>query len=73
MYIRNMENEFLKPSDVALRLKVSTRTVVNMILKGKIKALEISGEKRKSYRILSGELDRFIASEYHKKTHIKDD
>ena len=66
MYIRNMDNEFLKPSDVALRLKVSTRTVVNMILKGKIKALEISGEKRKSYRILSGELDRFIASEYQK-------
>ena len=61
-----MDNEFLKPSDVALRLKVSTRTVVNMILKGKIKALEISGEKRKSYRILSGELDRFIASEYQK-------
>ena len=66
MYIGNMDDEFLRPSEVALRLKVSTRTVVNMILRGTIKALEISGEKRKSYRILSGELDRFIASEYQK-------
>ena len=66
MYIRNMDKEFLKPSDVAMRLQVSTRTVINMISAGKIKALEITGDKRKSYRILSGELDRFIASEYEK-------
>lgn len=61
-----MEDEFLKTSEVARILKVCDRTVINMIQNGTLRALTISGENRKSYRILSGELDRFIAREYEK-------
>ncbi len=61
-----MNDEYLKPSEVARILKVSSGTVINMIHSGKLKALTISGKHRKSYRILSGELDRFAAREYQK-------
>ncbi len=62
-----MNDEYLKPSEVALKLKVCRRTVINMIHSGKLKALIISGKKQKNYRILSGELDRFVAEEYERQ------
>jgi len=61
-----MKDEYLRPSEVAGILKVSTRTVLKMIETGKLKALVLSGDKRKNYRILSGELDRFAAEEYER-------
>ena len=61
-----MNDEYLKPSEVAIILKISSRTVLKMINEGKLRALEISGKERKYYRILKGELDRFAASEYEK-------
>jgi len=61
-----MNDEYLKPSEVAKLLKITPRSVIKMILEGRIKALQISGTKRKSYRILSGELDRFSAEQYQK-------
>ena len=66
-----MEDEFLTLSELCIRLKVSRPTVMNMINTGKLTAIILSGDKRKSYRVLVSELDRFIASEYQKK--IKDD
>ena len=62
-----MNNEFLTPQDVALALKISPKTVLKMIKDGRLVAIEIAGDKRKTYRILSGELDRYIAGEYVKK------
>ena len=61
-----MNDEYLTPSEVARLLKVSSRTVINMIHSQKLKALEVAGKKRMSYRILLSELDRFIAKEYEK-------
>ena len=61
-----MNNQYLTPTEVSRILKVSPRTVIKMIHEKKIKALDITGIKRKSYRILSGELDRFCAFEYQK-------
>lgn len=66
-----MNDEYLKPSDVARILKVSPRTVINMIHAGKLKAITITGEERKCYRILSGELDRFVAEEYQKYEKVE--
>ena len=59
-------DEFLTPKEVATILKISKRSVINMIQNKKIKALILSGEKRFQYRILRGELDRMIAEEYQK-------
>tara|TARA_R110002126_G_scaffold51939_1_gene141841 strand:- start:16119 stop:16322 length:204 start_codon:yes stop_codon:yes gene_type:complete len=61
-----MNEEYYKPSEVAKILKVSPKTINNMINDGKLKALTISGNERKCYRILKGELDRFAAQEYEK-------
>lgn len=61
-----MKDEYLKPSEVARILNVCPRTVINMIRDGKLRAVTLSGKSRKSYRILSGELDRFTAEEYEK-------
>lgn len=57
-------NEYLTPQQVAKILQVHRRTVWNMIHDGRLKAVVISGEIRKSYRILRGELDRFVAKQY---------
>ena len=61
-----MNDKYLRPKEVAVILQVTQRTVINMIHDGKIRAVVISGKKRKSYRILSCELDRFTAIEYEK-------
>ena len=61
-----MSEDFYRIHEVANILKVCPRTVLNMIKQGKFKVIEISGVKRKTYRILKGELDRYIAEEYEK-------
>jgi len=61
-------DEYLKPSEVARILKVTTRTVNNMVRDGTLRAVTIRGKDRKSYRILSGELDRFVSEEYEKQS-----
>jgi excisionase family DNA binding protein len=61
-------DEFYSPGELASALKVSSRTIYNMIRAGKIKAVEIGvgiGE-RITYRIYKKELDRFIAENYQK-------
>ena len=57
-------DEYLTPDEIAEALKVCSRTVIKMIENGKLKALCISGTKRKTYRILAADLDRFAAEEY---------
>lgn len=72
-----MNDELLTPNEVAKIFKVSSRTVVNMIRDGKLNYIIIGGEKRKSYRIYRGEIERFAAEEYrknnlrNKKTDLK--
>lgn len=60
-----MDN-YLTPSEVAKGLKVHRRTVINMIQKGILKAVIVSGEKRKTYRIWEKELDRFMSENYER-------
>jgi excisionase family DNA binding protein len=59
--------EYLTSQQVAKILQISRRSVWNMIHDGRLKAVIISGDKRKSYRILRGELDRFVAKQYGEK------
>ena len=67
-----MDNEYLTPTEVARLLKVNPRTVLRMIENGKILAVELAGTKRKTYRILSGELDRFVSREYEKNKDVEE-
>ncbi len=55
---------FYTPKEVAKSLKVSTRTVINLIKSGKMKAVAVSGSKRNTYRIYVKEIDRFMAENY---------
>lgn len=59
-------SEFLTVAEVSRILKVHPRTVINMIKLKKIKGLELSGTKRITYRVLRGEIDRYISKEYSK-------
>ena len=68
-----MNNEYLKPSEIARMLNVHSRTVINMIHDKRLRAITITGKTRKSYRILKGELDRFVAEEYEKYHNGEDD
>ena len=71
MHNKEMEKEYLKPCEVAKILRVSTRTVINMIKAGRLVGIPTSGsEKRIHYRILAGELDRFAAREYEKRRKL---
>lgn len=67
-----MNKEYLTPQDVALILQVNPKTVLKMIRDGKLMAIEIAGEKRKTFRILSGELDRFNAREYNRNKEVSE-
>jgi len=60
-------DEYLTPKEVAIALKVCTRTVINMINDKRLKAIRTSGKQRITYRILAKELDRFIAEEYSER------
>lgn len=64
--MNNKKDQFLTVAEVADILKVTPRTVINMIHSRKLRALEISGKKRVSYRILFNELDRFVAEQYER-------
>lgn len=65
-------DQYLTPEEVAEALKVCSRTVIKMIECGKLKALCISGKKRKTYRILAKDLDRFAAEEYASQEESKE-
>lgn len=62
-----MEN-FLSIQEVAKRLNVHPKTILNLIKKNKIRAVKIGvGVKRNRYRIYEREIDRFMAEEYETK------
>lgn len=63
-----MNDEMLTTKEVAAILKVSPRAVNKMLKYGRLRGLHISGEKRKTYRFLRGEIDRFVAEQYEKQT-----
>lgn len=57
---------FITVKDMANILKVSTKTISNMIKSGKLKAVEVGGEERITYRIFEKEILRFMAENYEK-------
>ena len=59
-------DKFFTPKQLAEVLNVHSRTVINLIKGGKIKAVAIGGIKRTTYRIYEKELDRFMAENYEK-------
>tara|TARA_R110002126_G_scaffold100368_2_gene231868 strand:+ start:519 stop:737 length:219 start_codon:yes stop_codon:yes gene_type:complete len=61
-------DKFYTTKEFAEILSVSSRTVLNMINTGKIRAVIVGGEakSRKTYRIYSKELDRFMAENYQR-------
>lgn len=65
-------DEFYTPKQVADSLRVSTRTILNLIKSGKMKAIIVGGLKRNTYRIYQKELDRFMAENYEKSTSDDD-
>lgn len=68
-----MQDEFLKIAEVAQQLRVTSKTVLNMIRDGRLKGVAISNGPRKHYRILKGELDRYVAEQYQKYLKIKEE
>ena len=60
------DDELLSIGEVSRILHLHPRTVSKMIKEGKIFAIVISGDKRKTYRIMRSELDRFFNQEYAK-------
>lgn len=59
-------DKFFTPKEIANSLSVSTRTVINMIRTGKLRAVNVAGLKRMTYRVYEKELDRFIAENYER-------
>jgi len=55
------ERDEVSVSEAARRFGVSTRTVLNMIYRGVIKARRPTGAKRGMYRIPTAEIDRHLA------------
>lgn len=66
-------DKFYSPQQVAESLNVSSRTILNLIRDGKIKAVIVGGTKRITYRIYEKELDRFMAENYEKLYGGNDD
>ena len=66
-------DDFYTPKQIAESLKVSSRTVINLIKSGKIKAVIVGGTKRNTYRVYEKELDRFMAENYENLTGNPDD
>ena len=58
--------EFYTVNEVAKILKVCTKTVVLMIRKGKLRAVEVGGSQRISYRVEKNELERLLAENWDK-------
>lgn len=62
--------KFYTIKEVAEILSVCPKTVVSLIRDGKLKAVEIGGTERISFRVYEKELDRFMAEnaeKYRKK------
>lgn len=60
-------DKFLTIKELAAILKVSGKTILNMIKAGQIKAVPLSGTKRISYRIYEKDLERFMAESFKSK------
>ena len=61
-----INEEFYKLSEVAKILRVTTKTILNMLRDGRLRGIPISNGTRKHYRILKKELDRYVAEQYEK-------
>ncbi len=58
--------EFYTVKEVANILNVCNQTVIAMIRAGRLRAIEVSGSKRITYRICKHELDRIRAEGWDK-------
>lgn len=56
--------KFYTVSELAKLLNCSKRTVLRLIAKWKIKAVNLGGGNRPSWRIYDGELQRLMAESY---------
>lgn len=65
--------EFYTVKEVANILNVCTQTVTSMIKDGRLKALEVAGSKRITYRIRKHEIDRIEAESWEKSRNDKMD
>jgi excisionase family DNA binding protein len=66
-------DEFYTTKELGSILKVTSRTIINMIKSGKIRAVIVGGSKRTTFRIYKKELDRFMAVNYARGNHDRDD
>ena len=57
-------DRFYTADDLAVLLKCSYRTVLNLIKCGKLRAVNVGTYKRPTWRIYDGELQRFMAESY---------
>lgn len=61
-----MLDKFYTPQEIGDALQVSSRTIINLIKAGKMRAVIVGGIKRNTYRIYEKELSRFIAENYQR-------
>ena len=61
-------DKFWKISDLAKLLEVNPRTIMRLISRGEIRAVNMGTDKRAAYRIYDGELQRFMAENYEKNS-----
>jgi excisionase family DNA binding protein len=62
--IGNMEDKYYTPAELAKILKVTPRTIINLIEKGKLKAVNVGAKKRARWRIFEGQYLNFLAESY---------
>ena len=63
-YCSVMEDKFYTVEEVAKALKVHKRTVLSLIKRKKLLAVNVGCEKRASWRIYDAQFIRFIADSY---------
>lgn len=59
-----MQDVFYTVEELANMLKVNPRTVVSLIKRKKLKALNVGTDKRAYYRIYEGQYLEFVAQSY---------
>lgn len=69
----NKLDEFYTTKELGRILKVTPRTIINMIKSGKIRAVIVGGSKRTTFRIYKKELERFMAVNYERGNNDRDD
>lgn len=59
-----MEDKYYTPTELAKVLKVNSRTIVTLIEKGKLKAVNVGTKNKAHWRIFEGQYLKFLAEFY---------